>query len=293
VRKVEAAGELAHALAAAIEGRPAALHRMLETRSGLPGPRMNLPLATAFADACVGAGAKADAVAYALASLPPDEARGASPKEFLTVAGLLAVAARAVASKDEAAIRKAFALLEDKAEDPRFRVRDAVPTALAALGRASEEIASSIEPWMDRYFHAAAVLRAMAEKQWLETLAVSDVPMRTIAAAFRLAHDAPRSAFRYPGHKALIDALVLAAQRFLRRFPMPMFDQLRTWADEARVPELREVVRVCVTDPQTNRAPSPEAKRVLATLDGSATPPRDPTRIVHGTRGRGKKRSAR
>jgi hypothetical protein len=287
----EAGDPLADALAAAIGGKPAALHRMLENASGLPGPRMNLPLAIAFADACVARGAAADGVAYALASLPADEARGASPKEFLTVAGVLAVASRA--AKDESARRKAFALLEEKADDPRFRVRDAVPVALALLGSASTDVAAWIEPWMDRYFHSAAVLRAMAEKRWLETFASSDVPMRTIAAAFDLAHDAPRSAFRYPGHKALVDALVLASQRFLRRFPMPMFDQLQTWAERARVPELREVVRVCVTDPHTNRAPSPEAKRVLAALGESATPPRDPTRIVHGTRGRGKKRSAR
>jgi hypothetical protein len=291
VRKAEAGGALESALAAAIGGRPATLHRLLENASGLPGPRMNMPLAIAFADACVAAGGKADAVAYALASLPPDEARGASPKEFLTVAGVLAVAARA--ARDPSATRRAFDLLEQKAEDPRFRVRDAVPVALAALGSTSQDVAQWIEPWMDRYFHAAAVLRAMAEKRWLETFGPSDVPMRTIASAFQLAHDAPRSAFRYPGHKALIDALVVASQRFLRRFPMPMFDQLRKWADEARVPELRDVVRVCVTDPHTNRASSPEAKRVLAALGESATPPRDPTRIVHGTRGRGKKRSAR
>jgi len=294
MRKAEASSPLATALASAIGGKPAELFRLLENGSGLPGPRMNVTLATAFADACLAAAPRADALAFELASLPADEARGASPKEFLTVAGILAVAARA--ARDEALRGKVLALLEEKADDPRFRVRDAVPMALAMLGPSMKDgLAEHVAPWTDRYFHAAAVLRALGEKSWLETFPSTEpaAPLDLFDAAFRLAHDAPRSAFRYPGHKALLDALAVAAPRLLRRFPAAAFERLRAWGAAATVPELRELVRGVVIDPKTGRAPSDDAKRVLESLDGSAKPPRDPTKIIQGMRGRAKKRSAR
>src|SRR5690348_1474785 len=133
VRVQQGLPSLDTAIEAAIGGKTAELFRRLELGSGLPGPRVNLPLALGFAHDCVRLGAKADKLAWAMATLPPDEARGASPKEFLSMCGVLAVAFSA-APAPAAQRTRALALLEEKADDPRFRVRDAVPLALAALG---------------------------------------------------------------------------------------------------------------------------------------------------------------
>jgi hypothetical protein len=286
--------ELDGAIEAAVAGRPADLYRRLELASGLPGPRVNLPLAVDFAQASARLGPKVDTLAYAMANLPPDEARGASTKEFLSVCGVLAVGARATSARESAVRDRALVLLEERADDPRFRVRDAVPLALAMLGsKMEDDLAERVESWMDRYFHAAAVLRALAEPSWLETFPAESyaAPINLLHDAFLLAEGAPRSAARYPGHKALVDALGAAPKALAKRFGMPMFDRLAIWAENVKMPELREVILANLDDSQLKKPFANEIRRIKGLVEGSKKPPRDPTRIVHGTRGRGKKRS--
>jgi hypothetical protein len=284
--------ELAAALESAALGKTAELYRRLELGSGLPGPRINTTLAIAFSQDCARLGARGDALAYRMATLPPDEARGASPKEFLSVCGVLAVATRAAGSKEGAVRDKALALLEDKADDPRFRVRDAVPLALATLGaKMGSELAERLASWMDRYFHAAAVLRALSDPAWLDTFRVQEhaLAIGLLDQAFVLAHDAPRSAERYPGHKALVEVLGTAPRALVKRFGVPVFDQLALWAEGVKVPELRGAILANLEDAQLRKPFGAELKRIRDKVQASKKPPRDAARIVHGTRGRGKK----
>ena len=272
------------------------LYRRLELGSGLPGPRANMNLALEFAQACAGLGAVGDSIAYTLANDPPDERRGASSREFLAMCGVLAVAAGAQYAKDDAMRTKAITLLEQRADDVRFRVRDAVPLALSMVGtKMKADLAPPLQAWMDRYFHAAAVLRALAEPAWLETFAASEheAPLALLDAAFVLAHDAPRSAVRYPGHKALVDALALAPKALLKRFGMPMFDLLSKWSTSVQIPDLRDAILANLEDSSMKKSFANEIRKVKALVEGSKTPPRDPSRIVQGMRSRGKKRDKR
>ena len=141
---------------------------------------------------------------------------------------------------------------------------------------------------MDRYFHAAAVLRALAEPAWLETFAAleHEAPIALVDAAFVLAHDAPRSAVRYPGHKALVEALA-------KRFGVPMFDQLAKWSAYVQIPDLRDAILTNLDDAALKKPFANEIRKVKALVEGSKTPPRDPSRIVAGMRSRGKKRDRR
>jgi hypothetical protein len=281
---------------ALVPGSKAELLRRLEVGSGLPGPRMNLALALEFAEACVQIGPKADALALELAKLPPDEARGASTKEFLSVCGVLAVCARGTVAKENATRDLALAVLEERADDPRFRVRDAVPIGLAHLGsRMGDALLDRVEHWMDRYFHAAAVLLALSQPIWLETISVEDyyAPINYLHDAFVLAHEAPRSAVRYPGHKALVAALKTAPMAFARRFGVPVFDRLMIWAEHVKVPEMREVILANLEDSQLKRPFREEIKSIRAAVEASKKPPRDPTRLIEGMRSRGKKRGRR
>ncbi|HVH45735.1 MAG TPA: hypothetical protein VM925_25450 [Labilithrix sp.] len=298
MRKAEGlrSAELTAALQRAIAGNTADLFRQLELQSGLPGPRMNMNLGIAFSQECAALGPKADDLAYAMANLPPDEARGASGKEFLSVCGVLAVGARAAVAKENAIRDRALVLLEEKADDPRFRVRDAVPLALAMLGgKMKGDLAERVESWMDRYFHATAVIRALSEPVWLETFAHDDYyqPINLLHAAFVLAHEAPRSASRYPGHKALVEALGWVPKAVARRFGQQMFDRYGIWAEYVKIPELRDAILSNVADPQMKKSFGEEIKRIKELVEQSKKPPRDPTIIRHGTRGRGKKRDRR
>ncbi len=283
---------------AAIGGRTHDLFRRLEIASGLPGPRANEHLAIAFAHDCARFGARVDPLVRNMASMSADDARGGSPREFLVMCGVLASTARALDSKAQDKLqRKAraevVAMLEEHADDLRFRVREAVAISLAMLGAVMKsELAFMVEPWMDRYFHAAAVALAISQPSWLETFAATEheLPIQLLHQAFLLAHDAPRSAERYPGHKALIEALAVAPGLVARRFPQPMFEQLATWAAYVKVPELRDAILQNIERPEFKKSWGDQIKHVQSLIEQGKAPPRDPTIIRHGTRGRGKKR---
>jgi hypothetical protein len=95
----------------------------LRTHSGLPGPRGNLELAHAFAQE-----GRARQI-RALAALDPEEAPENTPEVFLAFCGVLGLS-RLVLEGD----LKAEAALLRRASDPRWRVREAVATALQLVG---------------------------------------------------------------------------------------------------------------------------------------------------------------
>lgn len=283
--------DISAALARAAGGSTGDLYRQLELQSGLPGPRMNTRLAVAFALDAARLGAKVDRLIWEMASLPANEARGASGKEFVCVCGVLAIGARA--AEDPALRPRALELLESRCDDLRFHVREAVPEALAMLGAEMPDLCEHVRPWMENYFHAAAVILALADARWLETFRKGEhaAPLELLDAAYQLAHDAPRAAFRYPGHKALVDALTKVPKELARRFGLPVFDLLEVWAAKSR-PELRDPILANLTDPGMKKPFADSIDRIKKALDDSKGPPRDPTRIVQGMRGRGKKRNA-
>jgi hypothetical protein len=255
---------------------------------------MNLDVALAFSQDCARLGPKVDPLIFRMAKLTPEEARGASPMEFLVVCGILAVGARVAADDQSHWADEALALFEAKADDLRFRVRDAVPLALAMMGsKMKGELVTRTVPWMDRYFHAAAVIRALAEPLWLETFTARDADsaIDLLHVAFLLCHDAPRSAVRYPGHKALMEALASAPRAVAKRFPQKMFERFITWATYVTVPELRDVILTNISGPELKKTWGHEIARVRDAIEQGKKPPRDPTLIRHGTRGRGKKQA--
>jgi hypothetical protein len=262
-----------------------ALYKHLGLASGLPGPRANLGVASAFATECAARGKKADRLLFEMVRIPPDSAPGATAREFLPVCGVLGLGARAAA--DESVRKKVLAALHDAAEDPRFRVRDAVPLALARIGeKAGASLAAELAPWMDGYHQAAAAILGLAEGAWLPS--PTDDALARLDEAYALARDAPRAAVRWPGWKALVDALGKAPAALAARFGVPIFDRLAAWADTA-MPELRDAVESNLRSSKLARY-ADEVARVRAALGASLPPPRDPTRIVQGMRSRSKKR---
>ncbi len=88
-------------------------------------------------------------------------------------------------------------------------MREAVVDGLSRVGGAAgDALVAEAVSWMDGYFHASTVLRAMAREPWLPKLHEADPVIQRLDEAFALARDAPRAAARYPGHKALLEALL-------------------------------------------------------------------------------------
>ncbi|MBV9948586.1 MAG: hypothetical protein JOZ69_17190 [Myxococcales bacterium] len=275
---------LRQALERAIAGQPEGLRALLARGSHLPGTRMNVGLAEAFAQACRTRGTPADPVALSLARLSPDEAPGASEREFLPVCGLYAAGARAAA---DAAVRATvLALLHGLADDPRFRVRDAVVHALVRLGQGMGDVLLiELGSWMDGYFHTAAVLRALAEEPWLGTLHDAERVLERLDDAFALAEGAPRAAARWPGHKELLAGLGVTPAIVAARFGAPVFDRLVRWS-ATNDPALREVVEENLRSRKLAGRFATDVARVRDALQAALPPPRNPDHDVGPTRNR-------
>lgn len=276
----------------ALAGKEGRLFVQLGIQSGLPGTRLNTVLAQAFASECVIRGKVADKLALSMAQLTAEEAPGATEKEFLPVCGVLAIGSRAASEpKDGALHKKAMLLLYDACDDLRYRVREVVPLALAKIGaQHGDRLVHELGTWTgDGFFHATAVLLAMANPAFLPHIDDAEAAIARLDEAYALAKNAPRSASRYPGWKALLDALAIAPAALAGRFGVPVFDHLATWAN-TEMPELRAAIETTLTSQKLAARYMPEIKRVRAALAASLPPPRDPTLAVQGMRGRGKKR---
>ena len=265
---------LSRALDDAVGGRRQALFNLLARGSRLPGPRANDTLADAFAQACRARGAVANPLVLAMARLTADEAPGASALEFLPVCGIAALGVRA--ATDES-VRGAFLVeLHAHADDLRFRVREYVIAALARIGSViGERLLADVVPWMDGYFHAAAVLTALGSDVWLTQLHAAEPVVARFDDAFVLARDAPRAAARYPGRKALVDALSTVPALVAARFGVPIFDMLARWAKVAD-PELRAVVEGHLMSRKLGSRYGRELERVKLALIASEPPVRNP-----------------
>ncbi len=275
---------LARALDQAVAGKPDALHALLTRASRLPGTRMNSDLADAFAEACRTRGARSDGVALSLARMSAEEAPGATAREFLPVCGVYAIAARAAA--DERARGRLVPELHARADDLRFRVRDAVVEALSRVGAAAgDALVRDVASWMDGYFHAAAVVRALAAANWLGAIRDTGEVVARLDEAFALVRDAPRSAARWPGHKALVDALRESPGALAASLGVPVLDMLERWS-AASDPVLRDVVARAIGAPKLAGRFGAEVERVAKALAASRPAPRNPDHDVGPTRDR-------
>ena len=239
----------------------------------------------AFAQECADRGVKGDALALTMASLDADEAPGATELEFLPMCGVAAFAVRALSEPKKRA--KYIGLLHECADDLRFRVRDVVVLALAKVGeQLGEVLVEELDGWMDGYFHGTAVLRALAEPGLLAKLTDADLIITRVDQAFSIAKNAERAASRYPGFKALMEALGSVPSLVASRFGTQVFDMLERWTKE-KDPALRVLVEKNL-DRMRGRF-NTDVARVWKSLEATKPARRDPTTYVGRTRGRGRK----
>jgi hypothetical protein len=269
----------------ASEARP--LYAFLARHSGLPGVTANGRIVLAFASHAATRGARADAVVQTLVLLDPDRAPGGTELEILPMCGVAAVGARA--ASDERFVPRALELLSIAAEDLRFRVRDEVPKALTRIGAAQgEALLPLLRGWMDGYFQSAAVLTAATDNAWLSLMETPAEIVARLDEAFALARGADRADERYPGYKALVDALSVAPGVLAACFGAPVFDRLVDWST-VKEPMLRDAISASLGGPRLAKRYAAEVLRVRAALEASAPLRRDPRTDVGPTRGRGRK----
>jgi hypothetical protein len=147
--------------------------KFLVSNSNLPSPRGNLELATAFAEV-VEAYPPKDLenlwdLCLELTEISADEAPTNNPKEFLTFCGTCAVGA--IASVSPAFFEKAVALLRELADDPRWRIREAVAMGIQKLlTKQSKNTLKTLENWItdNEWLAMRAVATGVAEPPLLK-----------------------------------------------------------------------------------------------------------------------------
>jgi hypothetical protein len=141
--------------------------------SCLPGPRGNLELAAAFADAAHRVQPQDRSRLWQLcdawASISPDEAPPNNPKEFLVFCGTRGFGG--VARGSPGYIDRALARLHGLARDPRWRTREAVAMALQDLLRSRRDrVLVSIASWIrpSAWLEMRAVAAGLADPPLLQ-----------------------------------------------------------------------------------------------------------------------------
>jgi hypothetical protein len=241
----------------------------LRRAGGMPGPRPNVDLLRAVG-ARLAAGGKAGQAL--VRTMLADE------HPALHRAALHAVSAE----------KDAIARLHDLADEPVKLRRDSVVDALAEVMSADADAgAAELARFTDGFLHAHVALDALGDPRVLDRLSGPTELFARFAEAFDLADGAPRSADRSQGLRILREGMPAQLARVVPRFREALgFIEERT--DRER-PETRQVVAQMITALRNVVARS-RLDDLRARLEATEKPPRDPTRIVKGTRKRSRGR---
>lgn len=250
--------------------RHAELEALLVENAGLPGPRANLRLAAAFADAVAAVGVNAarwrtlsNWIGIAAADAPTGD-----PREFLPFCALQALGALYPAA-DAARRHEIAALLRAAASDDRWRVRESVAIALQRVAEQRFADAQAIvADWLPdaTLREQRAIVAALAHAPILRDPAAAryalDTADRILGNLFGLdAATRKREDFR-----VLRQALAYALSVLVAALPTEGFARLATWAavDDA---DIARIVRANLAKARLAKAYPTEVQRVLAALE--------------------------
>ncbi|AUX20961.1 hypothetical protein SOCEGT47_014380 [Sorangium cellulosum] len=303
--KIDAAIERAVEL-----GDPDELLALLDRSSGLPArrgggrapgpdlgpnaplPRVNLDLARAVGGAIADRGARAERLVRALCSSAEEYALIVAAQALAALAGRAGQQESAGRAGRPRRARGAFdplEALEQLAEDPRRLVRDGVVAALrTVIAARGDAMVGELSTWTDGYLQAHAALEALAERTLLTRLGAGAEVVERLEEAFVLADRSPRADERLQGLRLLRREMPAQIATLSGRFP----EVVRWLEEKTRVerPESREVVGQAIAALRKGSFSDAETARLADALAATAPPPRDPSRIVQGTRKRSRGR---
>jgi hypothetical protein len=288
---------LRRALAAALAGKPNDLETWL-CRYGLGAePRPNLRLAAALAAELAAApGAPRLLARFATSDAAPD-----TPEVFLPIAAAYGFAARIAAGRDQ---REGWQTLGELAGDERAPVRVGTREALLAHalrpGGGAELLSAAVD-WLQhndrelRYGATGVALEVLSDRRVVATIGSPQPLLDFLTAVIDEAAAAPRSAERSDARRRLLLSLPAACGAAV--VTIRGGDLGAAWLEgectRARQPDVRRALSDAILKLR-HVAPGPGAEtiqRLRSALEGSAKPPRDPTRRRPGTdRGRDSRR---
>jgi hypothetical protein len=282
------------ALAAALAGKPDALEDQLRRHGDGHAPRPNFRLAAAFGAEMAALPGNA---ARLLDRLGANDAAPDTADVFLPIAAAHGWVGRLRADREVGPAWDALAML---AGDERMPVRLGTLAALASFagrpGGGDALLARAID-WLEiddreiRFGAAGVVVEVFADRQALAALADAETLLDYLSRAIAAVAGAARAAERSDARRRLLLALprTLAAVAGGLRAG----DRGAGWLEEecrnARHPDVRAALSktVLILADRSSGQGAALADGLRAALEGSAKPPRDPTRVRPGA-GRGR-----
>jgi len=289
------------ALGAALAGQPGALETWLCRYGSGAEQRPNLRLAAALGaelaavgPALVGSGA----VTRLLARLAANDAAPDTPEVFLPIAAAYGWAALIGPGRRERGA--AWAALGELAADERAPVRLGVREALRALAArpgGADQLLQAAKDWLAmedrelRYGAAGVAGEVLGDRQVVTAVEDVEALLGYLSDLIEEAATAPRAAERSDARRRLLMALTGACAAIAAH--LRAGDRGPAWLEaaciEARHPDVRAALSSAILAlRKVATAPAPAViQRLRQALEGSAKPPRDPTRRRPGT-GRGR-----
>jgi hypothetical protein len=281
------------ALGAALGGRFAALDDLLSRLGRGESPRPNLRLAAAFGAELAAQPAEANAVIRLLSHLGDADAEADKPGVFLPVAAAHGWAALLQSGREQ---EPAWAALAELAADGRTHVRLGALDALTALatrqtgrqGRPGDTLVSRAVRWLDLedrevcFGAAAVVVEIFGDARTMSALANPEALLDYLTRAIDVVADAPRAAERSEARRRLLTALPRTLAAVVSTLTAD--DQGTAWLEaecvRARHPDVREALSNTLARFASRGADHGRVvtDRLRTALQGSAKPPRDPTR---------------
>ena len=189
-------------------GDPAPISDYLAAHSNLPGPRGNLELAERFARLVAERGLAFAPLCLALAAHSAEQAPVNSPQEYLPFCGAWALGALGGAQPSFAP--EALVHLRRLADDPRWRMREAVANGLTCLIALNDPaLLATMESWVapGQWLAMRAVAAGVADPPTIARAGVAAWGLRLHERILDAAHQAAPSERKSEAFKALRQGL--------------------------------------------------------------------------------------
>ncbi|GAC1352853.1 MAG: hypothetical protein NVS3B20_10970 [Polyangiales bacterium] len=279
--------ELDRAFDLAMKGDRAPLFDRLRRASGLPSPRVNEGLISAFAGEAARRGAAADFLLEAMIAMEEDVAPYGHVDEIFPILGVAGVGARAVA--DEGVRTEFLEVLEEASCDRRSRVRDEVGRALIRLGVVvGPPFVKVLLRWIesDQTYLARAVASTLSDGEFLGAIGSEGAAALLDACCKRIAVE-HRAGRRHDAYRKFCRVLTEAPPKMVARHPLVSEVLVKQAANPDE--DVRAVIEASVEPIRRGRA-TDRAQLIADALAKSKKPSRDPRwDRLPGRRGRGKK----
>jgi hypothetical protein len=263
------------------------VERLLVAESNLPGPRGNLEMAAAFAEAMAGAEEVAGWLPALIdwAAIGPQEAPTGDPREFLPFCAVVALGGLygrhdcpfqcggdVVCPRWPVSCSTAGAAIRSAGNDPRWRLREGAAMALQRVGEPDPiKLRTILNCWMDRgsFLDLRLVAAALAHPPLLADADLCRYALEKAEAILRATAATPPGERSREEFRVLVKGLSYALSVLAARLPAEGFALFERWISSPDS-ALRRILKENLKKRRLQAADPSRAAKLLAVLEDCA-----------------------